>query len=284
MGSRRWIWTAVAAVLLVACSSKGGVVSQTRSAGENTISCINDGSVDWTGIKTVYLYGDGCAVPPTCTIRDEETISQLVEQVQQTGEYQEVSRSEYLEGMNGIWVEFDNGVCISMYREENYGTVSKEKETTGKPPFYRFPQEFRKTVQALLESPDKKVSVFEAGLNTLEGVTMKAVEGSADSGSVKLCILNETDLDIMFGENYELQHFVNGQWQSVPYIIDNWTFNAVGYAARKDSPAEITVNWEIFHGSMEQGNYRIIKTVNDFRGSGDYTTYYLASEYEIKEQ
>ena len=100
MGSRRWIWTAVAAVLLVACSSKGGVVSQTRSAGENTISCINDGSVDWTGIKTVYLYGDGCAVPPTCTIRDEETISQLVEQVQQTGEYQEVSRSEYLEGMN----------------------------------------------------------------------------------------------------------------------------------------------------------------------------------------
>lgn len=119
MGSRRWIWTAVAAVLLVACSSKGGVVSQTRSAGENTISCINDGSVDWTGIKTVYLYGDGCAVPPTCTIRDEETISQLVEQVQQTGEYQEVSRSEYLEGMNGIRVEFDNGVCISMYREEN---------------------------------------------------------------------------------------------------------------------------------------------------------------------
>lgn len=113
---------------------------------------------------------------------------------------------------------------------------------------------------------------------------MKAVEGSADSGSVKLCILNETDLDIMFGENYELQHFVNGQWQSVPYIIDNWTFNAVGYDTRKGSPAEITVNWEIFHGSMEPGNYRIIKTVNDFRGTGDYTTYYLAAEFEIRQR
>lgn len=43
--------------------------------------------------------------------------------------------------------------------------------------------------------------------------------------------------------------FVNGQWQSVSFIIDNWTFNAVGYDARKGSPAEITVNCEIFHGS-----------------------------------
>ena len=56
--------------------------------------------------------------------------------------------------------------------------------------------------------------------------------------------------------------------KAVPYIIDNWTFNAVGYEARKGSPAEITVNWEIFHGSMEPGNYRIIKTVNDFREQG----------------
>lgn len=46
---------------------------------------------------------------------------------------------------------------------------------------------------------DRNASQSGAMLNLLTGVTMEAVEGSAEAGSVKLRLLNETDLEIMFG-------------------------------------------------------------------------------------
>lgn len=259
MGSRRWrwrwiwIWTAGAAVLLMVYSSKGGVVSQTNQKAEAEQTAptgypsgeIQRASVCYNG--TLYLYtADGFDLPLGDGFEKAGTIA-AVDNTEYPSEDFHASRLDPGQEVYGNRDEPDR-----IYVKYNSGFGLFEKA--------------------------------EDGLNTLDGVTMKAVEGSADSGSVKLCILNETDLDIMFGENYELQHFVNGQWQSVPYIIDNWTFNAVGYEARKGSPAEITVNWEIFHGSMEPGNCRIIKTVNDFRGTGDYTTYYLAAEFEIRQR
>lgn len=122
-----------------------------EESGASVIPHINDGESDWSGVAKVSLYGEGCAVPPTRVIEAEETVALLVEEVCRADDYRKVGRDHYLEGMNGIWVEFDNGVCISMYRNENYGTISMEKETTGKPPFYEFPKAFRETVLDLLE-------------------------------------------------------------------------------------------------------------------------------------
>ena len=125
---------------------------------------------------------------------------------------------------------------------------------------------------------------FEAMLNSLNGVTMEVTGGSAGAGSVKLRLLNETDLNIIFGESYEIQNYQDGYWHSVPYIIDNWIFLDVAYQLKKDIPQEITIDWKAFHGYQEPGRYRILKTVKDFRGTGDYTEYYMGAEFEIKSQ
>lgn len=42
------------------------------------------------------------------------------------------------------------------------------------------------------------------------------------------------------------------------------------------------MDWQVFHGSLEPGKYRIIKDISDFRGTGDYTKYNLGAEFEIK--
>lgn len=504
-------------------------------AGKDKIPYINDGSADWSEVKTIYLYGEGCAVPPTHTIGDRETVSLLVEQVKNAEEYELVSENDLLEGINGLWVEFDNGVCISMHRGANYGTVSKKKETTGTPPYYHFPEAFRETVMHLLQTPvdydvmirdvkaydvdkavsaailkenrdhylddeciaeghtilgteeegdrvtaytlamfggyqfqdgnlvknsgsgaiptvmtfkrgedgtysltdyktaqdgslytpsikemfpeefweicispsdddiealtkqereyasaylkklgreakigdysdfehtlltgagvsvdvsnrllekegilpdcpswigtieklehgvryryetaydpqkkeiiytktdveantvveetvfnsetgafvshrntaDKKISQSEAAVNSLAGVSMEAVEGSVTAASVRLRLKNETEKDIMFGDVYAIQRYADGQWHSVPYIIDNWGFHEVAYPLFKGEPQEADVDWEVFHGILEPGRYRIIKPVDDFRGTGDFTKYYLGTEFEIKSQ
>ena len=131
---------------------------------------------------------------------------------------------------------------------------------------------------------DKSVVQSEAALNSLAGVTMEAVEGSAEAGSVKLRLENATDREIIFGDPYEIQRYDSGYWWSVPYIIDNWGFHDIAYTLKKEEPFEITVDWQAFHGELEPGKYRILKEVSDFRGTGDYTKYSLAAEFELTDQ
>ena len=99
--------------------------------------------------------------------------------------------------------------------------------------------------------------------------------------SAKVEIRNETSLDIQFGEDYELQKVVDGKWYRVPYRIDNWAFEAVAYPAAEEKPVEWETQWEEFHGALSEGTYRIVKKVIDFRGTGDYTEYYLAAEFSV---
>ncbi len=129
---------------------------------------------------------------------------------------------------------------------------------------------------------DSNIVSFERELNSLTGVSMEVVEGSLNAVSLKLLLKNETDLEIIYGDTYELQRYFDGQWRSVPYIIDNWAFHDIAYTLKKSVPQEITVDWQVFHGSLEPGKYRIIKDISDFRGTGDYTKYNLGAEFEIK--
>ncbi len=115
----------------------------------------------------------------------------------------------------------------------------------------------------------------------LDGVTLSIDDVTPTSATVK--ILNETDMEIMYGEDYNLQVFEEADWHDVPYLIDNWAFIAIGYGAPKHTQVEWEVNWETFHGVLEPGTYRLAKSVTDFRGTGDFTNYLYYLEFEITE-
>ena len=117
-------------------------------------------------------------------------------------------------------------------------------------------------------------------VNTLGGVTMRMEKYTSTGGDIE--IRNETDKEITFGDWYELQTEVNGKWISLPYIIDNAAFHQVAYNAPKDETVIHEVKWDVFYGKLPKGKYRIIKDMLDFMGTGDYTKYYLATEFEIK--
>lgn len=121
--------------------------------------------------------------------------------------------------------------------------------------------------------------VFEKEVNALEGVSMVVLESSPVSARVE--ISNTTSRDIQFGDDYDLQKLVEGKWYSVPYIIDNWAFHAIAYPAAEGKPVEWEAVWEEFHGTLSAGTYRIVKKILDFRGTGDYTEYYLAAEFSV---
>ena len=112
---------------------------------------INDGSADWSCVETVSFYFDGSENPPTTFTKNKSRVNELVEQVTDVSGYREVKPADYLEGMNRYWVEFDNGVCINLYGDQNYGCITTEKSVLGEPPFYEFPEEFWWSVKEAAE-------------------------------------------------------------------------------------------------------------------------------------
>ena len=116
-------------------------------------------------------------------------------------------------------------------------------------------------------------------LDVIEGFSMNVTY--ATCRGVSLQFTNQTDKNIMMGDSYSLQIYQDGKWYEVDYLIDNWAFTAIGYEMPPESIRSLAVKWEVFHGELEPGNYRIVKDVNDFRGTGDYTEYYVGAEFII---
>lgn len=123
--------------------------------------------------------------------------------------------------------------------------------------------------------------IFAYHENNLDGVSMKVTQNTANSATVT--ITNTTDSDIQFGDSYELevQDEKTGEWSRVDYIIDNYGFHDIAYLTEKDIPVTWDVDWTDFHGSLKPGTYRIVKDFMDFKGTGNYDSYTLMSEFTI---
>lgn len=118
-------------------------------------------------------------------------------------------------------------------------------------------------------------------LSPLDGVTMEVTECSDTSVTVR--IMNDTDKDIQCGEDFclEIQDEGTGKWRKLDEVIDNAAFNAIAYMVQKDSHYEAVIDFEWLYGKLEPGRYRIVKTVTDFRGTGDFTDYTFTAEFSI---
>lgn len=139
------------------------LVLRSAKTSRQVIPYVNDGTADWSAIKTVELYGDGSALPPTVILDDPEQTENLVKEVQDIQNYKKVPSGKWPEGMNDIWVKFDNGIVIGMYRAENYGYIGTDISVTGHEPFCQFPESFRETVLELLDKRTDKVRIFQGG-------------------------------------------------------------------------------------------------------------------------
>ncbi len=129
----------------------------------------------------------------------------------------------------------------------------------------------------LISINDADTDVF----SPLDGVTMEVTECSNTSMTVR--IMNDTDKDIECGSDFclEMQDEETGEWRELDEVIDNAAFTLEAYMIQKDSPYETVIDFEWLYGKLEPGRYRIVKTVTDFRGTGDYTDYAFTAEFSI---
>jgi hypothetical protein len=126
-----------------------------------------------------------------------------------------------------------------------------------------------------------KPTAYET-VNNFAGVTMTVNKEAVSSTKLTLAFKNNSNSQCIYGDYFELEKKITGRWYQVPVTIDgNYGFNAVGYNLASGDASEKVVDWNWLYGSLDAGEYRIVKDISDFRGTGDYDTYYLAAEFTI---
>lgn len=84
---------------------------------------------------------------------------------------------------------------------------------------------------------------------------------------------------LQFGEDFTIEMHKNGKWEEAPIPIEgNYAFHDVAYVIKGDR-AEMDIEWKWIYGELEPGEYRIKKSVDDFRASGDYDEYTVYAQF-----
>lgn len=119
-------------------------------------------------------------------------------------------------------------------------------------------------------------------VNKLAGVTMNGKDGTISSSGITLVFKNDSDKQCTYGEFFILEEKINKSWYEVPVTINgNYGFNDIGYELFPGDNRELVVDWDWLYGNLDGGEYRIIKDILDFRGTGDFDKYYLTVEFTI---
>lgn len=83
-----------------------------------------------------------------------------------------------------------------------------------------------------------------------------------------------------YGEDFLIEVQKNGVWEEVPVILEgDYAFNAVAFVIPAGDSSEQELNWEWLYGTLAPGTYRIRKSIQDFRGSGDFDKYTVYAQF-----
>lgn len=85
--------------------------------------------------------------------------------------------------------------------------------------------------------------------------------------------------ELMTGEWFALEKKTDTGWETVQPLPaeGEYVFNSIGYGIPSEGSFELPVLWKWRYGSLEPGEYRMIKSVMDFIETGAYTQ----QEYDV---
>lgn len=114
-----------------------------------------------------------------------------------------------------------------------------------------------------------------AGLNG-----MKVKEGSLSNVGCTLVIDNNEEQDFWMAHNdYEIQQYIDGEWEDIPFLLDGRECLAIAYYVMPGEHREYEIGWEYEYGVLESGKYRIVEKVYD-RGYEKIVDY-LYAEFSL---
>lgn len=119
-------------------------------------------------------------------------------------------------------------------------------------------------------------------VNDFTDVSMAVKKETISPTGLTVVFENNSDNRCIYGEFFSLEEKINDKWYQLPVVIETeYGFNDIGYNLSSGENEEFKVDWEWLYGSLNAGEYRIVKDMLDFRSTGDFDKYYLAVEFTI---
>jgi len=109
-------------------------------------------------------------------------------------------------------------------------------------------------------------------------VSLSVKENTLTKIGAILILKNDSDVDIQYGEPYEIEIKKDGKWHKIDVELN---FNLPAYTLKSKMSKEITLNWENGYGKLATGDYRIIKSIDLEKEDKTFETFYVSAEFTI---
>lgn len=100
-------------------------------------------------------------------------------------------------------------------------------------------------------------------------------------------IFNQYDADaptgeLIYGTDFVIELQENGKWEEAPITLEGeYGFTAVAFTIASGDKTEREMKWEWLYGELAPGEYRIGKSILDFRKTGDYDEYMIYANFVL---
>lgn len=116
-----------------------------------------------------------------------------------------------------------------------------------------------------------------------DGISFSVLPGSVTPNGASFRLFHNTNAALQFGSDFALQKCKDGEWHDLPYTIENGAFTMEAYYLPKGEPRTLEIRWDWLYGELLPGEYRLVKTITDFRHTGDFDNYTLPAVFTIGE-
>ncbi len=110
-------------------------------------------------------------------------------------------------------------------------------------------------------------------------VTLSIKEGTLTNEGATLILTNNSDKNYQYGYPYAIEIKKDGKWHYINAQLD-FILPALHLLANESK--EIELNWKSGYGTLPEGTYRIIKSIDYEKEEGQYETFNVAVEFTIK--
>ncbi len=110
-----------------------------------------------------------------------------------------------------------------------------------------------------------------------------SVTDISNTGLTLVCSQNGGEItgELQTGEKYWLEEKVDGQWQELS-IPEKPVWQDEAYTIETQNLTQWDIQWTNLYGTLSQGEYRIGKEIQDFRGGSDYDEKAYYAEFVIE--
>lgn len=110
-----------------------------------------------------------------------------------------------------------------------------------------------------------------------QNVTIEVLKDTITKEKVEILITDNNEDQYGWGVQFKVQEKVNEEWKDLEYISDELSWIDIAYELNKDNQLTQKLDIEKYYGKLNNGTYRIVKSVYD----SQYIDIY-SNEFEIK--